>query len=650
MTKTFVTARSVKTFAGQKEFVANNFEQPASEFKLSAAAAATAVASDFGSYAVFKPDPVSTVSDVVGAQPIIGYTENNVTVAERLATSPAQNAQRYAEAGTRDLIQRLIALNPAIFPALGFTGVNLRDIPISGYSKKRVDPDHSAPVTLDDMINARGPDGEGIFKTDDNTSGDAAGTSNKDQGYYFYRAVSSVDNNVIILRRIEARIAEYKQLADEAVSLLNQISNWQAQANARIAVLDGEITTAGHHIAVAQSLRSDELIRISAVNARRRAILDRVDVVLYHKPRLTDRLALLPTTKASSVGSGGALQLPLRDLESVPQEMSQMVQNFGAALLSWFPALDGLPQFFDRPVMLMTAFNHVRQRADVRLRASGPMSFENQTFSTVGKFQDAAHSMIKMQAARNLDWRMAGLQLDSSLIDIEGIAACHRRLRHAATLGDMIDGGHGSAKASKLAAEQLEQLRKASESLYASFADTPTTLRLSWAEALLDDNGQANFQALHTLPGWLSIDVDLKREQQGLVDLLYQQVHVDHVEAVAAINRLILVALLIASHAPVSQLISARMVRPIFAQPGVIFDLAMDVDKVRIGMPIIVQNRPGEISARAIIDDIMNGQVRARIMEVPKPNVTLAIDSIVHLSESTVFKSTVLGAKAVQFR
>ena len=600
---------------------------------------------DLGAIIATNAGTVATVRDIEDAQPITGFTEKNVTVADRLANPPAQNAHQFAQAGTRDLIQRLIALNPKDGP---FTGVNLRDVLISGYSKGlpegavTVVAAATSPASLGDMIDRGGPDNTSFKITDNQVP--AAGATIPDQSNFFYRAVSAVDNNVIILRRIEARIAQYKQLADEASALLNQLTTWQSQADARLAVLDGEIINAKHHVAVAQSLKTDEVNRIDAVNAKRQAILKQVEVVVYHRPRLTDRFTLLPTTKASSVGLDGVLHVPLRELETVPQEMTQMVQNFRAAPLSWFPALDGVPQFFDRPILLMTAFNHIR------MRASAPILIDNEFPLSNGKFQGAASSMIKMQAARNLGWRRVGLQLDSNLIDVEGIAACHRRLRHAATLGDMIDGGHGSAKVSGHAARQLERLTKAAESLYASFADTSAVLRLSWAEALLEDNGQASFRALHTLPGWLSIDVDLKREQQGLVDLLYQQVHSDNAEAVTAINRLILVALLISAHAPVSQLISARMVRPIFALPGVIFDLTLDVSKVRIGMPLIVQNRPGEISARAIIDDIVGGQVRARILEVPKPNVTLSVDAVVHLSESVVFKTTVHNASAIQLR
>ena len=643
MAKSIFTELSNNSFGPQKQF---SSEKAVFIKKGQAQVALDKAGVDLGVIIATNTGTVATVRDIEDAQPITGFTEKNVTVADRLANPPAQNAHQFAQAGTNDLIQRLIALNPKDGP---FTGVNLRDVLISGYSKTLPDDaiTVAAPVTslasLGDMIDRGGPNNITAFKIIDNQVA-AAGTTFQDQSNFFYRAVSAVDNNVIILRRIEARIAQYKQLADEASALLNQLTTWQAQADARLAVLDGEITSARHHVAVAQSLKSDEMNRIDAVNTKRQAILKQVEVVVYHRPRLTDRFTLLPTTKASSVGLDGVLQVPLRELETVPQEMTQMVQNFRAAPLSWFPALDKVAQFFDRPILLMTAFNHVR------MRAFAPILIENEFPLSNGKFQGAANSMIKMQATRNADWRRAGLQLDSNLIDIEGIAACHRRLRHAATLGDMIDGGHGSAKASGSAARQLERLAKAAESLYASFADTSSVLRLGWAEALLEDNGQASFQALHSLPGWLSIDVDLKREQQGLVDLLYQQVHSDNVEAVTAINRLILVALLISAHAPVSQLISARMVRPIFAQPGVIFDLTLDVSKVRIGMPIIVQNRPGEISARAIIDDIVGGQVRARILEVPKPNVTLSVDAVVHLSESVVFKTTVHNASAIQLR
>jgi hypothetical protein len=578
-------------------------------------------------------DNVATASDIQSVQLAPKYEENNVTIGERLAISPAENAKQFAEAGLQELVQKLMALNPVGQP---YKAVNLRDINISGFTKTV--QEKTVDVTLTELFPVNNVSQFSKFQF--NKSSFAI----IDQASHFYQAVSAVDSHTIVLRQIEQRVAQYKQLLAEVIKLQAQLEDLQIQSEQRLAVIDGEITSARHHLAVAQLLKTEEMGRIAAVNSKRAAIIDRVDVVLFHKQRITDRFTSLPVAKASSVSVDGKLQIPLRNLGGVPPEISEMMQHFHAAPLSWFPALAQLPQFFDRPLMLIKAFEHVRMRATNSVFAIPQMP----RVST--SFLGAAQKLIAIQATRTHDWRKAGLSLDANIIENEGLWAGYQRLHQIATLGDMVDGGHGSGRASMLAASQLDDLSKAFESLYASFADTPAEKRLAWAESFLENTGQNSFKALYTLPGWLSIDIDLRREQQGLVDLLYQQVYGGNDEAITAINRLILVALLLAAHAPVSQLISARMVRAVAALPGVIFDLTLDLTKVRIGMGVTIQNRPGEISARAVIDDIVGGQARARIVEVPTPNISLAIDAHVQLSEALNFKSSIALNKMVHVR
>jgi hypothetical protein len=573
-----------------------------------------------------------TPRDVQEQVAVESLIEKNVTVAERLTILPAQNANQNALAGLQVLIQRLMALNPT---GKSYTGVNLRDKSASGYVKKGA----TTPATIGEMIDSGGPANQAAFTT---VGGDPSAVV--DQATHFYRAIVAVDNKVLILRQVEARIAEYKRLRDEAVALQKQLLVWQAEAESRLAIIIDEVETARHHLSLAQQLKAEEQNRIDAVNARRKVVRDSVDVVVFYKQRLLDRFTALPVTEASSISIDGTLQIPLRELDAVPADISDMVNNFRAAPLLWFPALESLPQFFDRPALVINAFEHIR----IRSATVAPPVF--QALPATNGFARAARSMIVLQSERANHWRKAGLQLDTQNIELEGIAASHRRLRQAATLGDMIDAGHGSAKAIKMSARQFESISRAAETLYASFADTPAERRLRWAEALMEDGGQMSFRALSVLPGWVTLTVDLRREQQGVVDQLYRQVADNNAEAVTAINRLVLVCLLVAAHAPVTQLLNARLLRPAVAQAGVLIDLALDVTNIRVGMAVTVQNNPGQTTARAVIDDIVGGLARARIVEAIEPNTTIGINALVQLSESMAFKSSILPGRQVHFK
>ncbi len=588
----------------------------------------------------------ATRNDIEDQHPVaVEPIEKNVTVAERLGISPAQNAHQYSVSGLRDLVHRLIGLNPS---DRAFGGVNLRDIAIAGYVNKQ--NGGSTPATLGELIDGGGPDNADKFHTSDaavSSVVNAAANNTmqiSDQAQYFYRAVTVVDYNILILRQVEKRISQYKALLEEARALQSRIADEQLKAQSRLNEVTDELVVARHHLSMVRQLKHEEELRIAGINAKREAILDKVDVVIFHKPRLTDRFTRLPVIDAASAELDGKPQITLRNLDGVPQDLTEMVQNFRKAPLSWFRSLAGLPQFFDRPAMLFTAFEHVRLRSEM-IQSVGP-----ETPPSTSTFAASARRIIGLQAEQSNAWRQLGRTLDTQTIDMDGLVACHRRLRQAATLGDMIDGGHGSAKASKSAVAQLDLIEQAAESLYASFAEAPARLRLGWAEALMDGDGQLTLRDLHSLSDWLTLGADMCREQQGLVDILYQQIEQGNADAETAINRLILVALLVACHAPVTQLVGARMVRAVAAQPGVIFDLDVDIAKARVGMPVTIQNEPGSFSARAVVDDIVGGRARARILETLRPNITLAADAIVQLSDAPAFSMSAVRSSMVQLR
>ena len=124
---------------------------------------------DLGVLVSETPVFVATASDVQNQLLVASTIENNLTVAERLSTTPAHNARQYARAGLQNLIVRLMGLNIKGQP---YAGVNLRNITISGYSKVPLDPNKQPPdppvaVTLGDVIDAGGPDNVKLFKFDD---------------------------------------------------------------------------------------------------------------------------------------------------------------------------------------------------------------------------------------------------------------------------------------------------------------------------------------------------------------------------------------------------------------------------------------------------------------------------------------------------
>jgi len=184
-----------------------------------------------------------------------------------------------------------------------------------------------------------------------------------------------------------------------------------------------------------------------------------------------------------------------------------------------------------------------------------------------------------------------------------------------ASLGDLIAGDHQRPQLTSLASQEIEQIGQVAACLHDSFGDTPPVVRLGWAEILSEFDQPAPLDRLSGLPQWNELDLDLKRTQQGFVDWLFSRIDRSIPAAVQAINELVRVCLLMAAHAPVDRIIPARLVAPARAEVGSRFDIAVDIRQARIGMVALVRSDDGKAVARAIVEDLSEGQARARVTQ-----------------------------------
>src|SRR5690606_16324000 len=83
-----------------------------------------------------------------------------------------------------------------------------------------------------------------------------------------------------------------------------------------------------------------------------------------------------------------------------------------------------------------------------------------------------------------------------------------------------------------------------------------------------------------------------------------------------AVSEYVRVCLLMAAHAPVDKIIPARLVEPAPAKVGTRLTLALDVSRVRTGMLTLVRDDRDRIVSQAVVEDISEGVVRARITQL----------------------------------
>ena len=88
------------------------------------------------------------------------------------------------------------------------------------------------------------------------------------------------------------------------------------------------------------------------------------------------------------------------------------------------------------------------------------------------------------------------------------------------------------------------------------------------------------------------------------------------------INDLVRVCILLASHAPVNQIIAGTLHEAVTVKPGGLVKIAVDPTVVRIGMPVAIY-REQEVVAHAVVSDLIGGLASAQVVKTVQAAVQL---------------------------
>jgi hypothetical protein len=185
-----------------------------------------------------------------------------------------------------------------------------------------------------------------------------------------------------------------------------------------------------------------------------------------------------------------------------------------------------------------------------------------------------------------------------------------------ASLGDVIDARHGNAKLAGDAAAMVVELREIATCLHAEFAAVSPALRLAWSERLSQFDANTDLRDLSTLPRWGELSRTARRRFQDFAYWLFARVDPNQKEALDLINDLIRIMLLLASHAPVNQLIDGHIPRPtpVFLG-GLVLVKAFDPVRIRAGMDVVIWDKT-QVIARAKVEDLRAGDTAIRLSHV----------------------------------
>jgi hypothetical protein len=172
--------------------------------------------------------------------------------------------------------------------------------------------------------------------------------------------------------------------------------------------------------------------------------------------------------------------------------------------------------------------------------------------------------------------------------------------------------------------------------LYGRFGKVAPQVRLAWAEQLSQYDDPVNLRNLASLPRWDAIEYLDRRELQGLADWLFERVDATEPQAVALMSDLVRLCILLASHAPVNDIVAGHVHQAVVVQPGARVELAADVTKVRVGMQVLLYAESAggpEVVARGVVEDLGDGKAAARVVQAARPTVNLSVNARVQFLE-----------------
>lgn len=459
---------------------------------------------------------------------------------------------------------------------------------------------------------------------------DALGGDNSDEAVHFSRGVKHADMSIASLRAVADRIQLYRRLIALCRATLAEIEAHLARLTTRLQSVGDELSETRHDVAVAQALLKEEAERIKGINDRRATVLqEHVNLLVFHRPRSVEgRIdvpvrVLEPSLRVAPVPACLAEDLPQ------PPDFQALAEVLRHSPAAWFKHA---PRWIEQVNQLEPLRTFVARAAErsLGLQARLPVA-------SSGRFSVAVSRVIRTRLAVSTARLPAVQTLTPTVVASLSWSGLVHRAQAVLTLGQLVDAG--PAGLARIAAEELTNLFKVGACLHQDFSRTTPFLRLLWAEQFSQFDGPADFRDLSQLPRWSEVAFTLRRELQAHTDWLYSRVDASQPDALELIHDLVRVALLLASHAPVNQLLTGQLAESVpQPSPGARLPLRVDPRFLRIGMEVLIdQPHPDprqSVRIRAVIEDLNGDQASARITALPQSGALDPAKATVRFSAS----------------
>src|SRR5262249_12480123 len=132
-------------------------------------------------------------------------------------------------------------------------------------------------------------------------------------------------------------------------------------------------------------------------------------------------------------------------------------------------------------------------------------------------------------------------------------------LQANAAVADLIFSNSVHAEIANATARLIQQISSVAACLWARVSRALPVNRLEWAEFLRGPGASVQLPSLAVLPGWNAQPFTDRQQMQLFVDWLFLQIDNGNAAAFAFMSDVVRVAILLASHAPVNDVIAGAI-------------------------------------------------------------------------------------------
>ena len=441
------------------------------------------------------------------------------------------------------------------------------------------------------------------------------GSEGDDESAYLSSAVTTLESVIAYLRAVEGRIGAISSAVDQVATQVKVFDDVQNRWEGALAMADQDLDEARHDLRVATSLIDEEGRRLDALREhRQKVIAEEVKFVAYVRPRALE---------AHRAGDTLGLQLPgafddplpdaLRQDADLPEELEEMIAALREMPLAWFASNPELAARFRSPRYLDRLYLAVKTRAQIRYAAmvNNPLGLAVRTRGTAPAFRAARHVVSGYQGLM-LNILKSRAALDIVALNRASWADRRRRALADMSLNDIIESGT-QPRVARRAIVEIERIERVLHAQMQLFRKVPSPVRLLWAQSLSVFDQVTSLRNLMRLPSWDRIDYDLAKKLQRLNNWLFRRMEKGVAEADALMTDLVRVSILLAAHAPVAEIVTARIDVNQTVQPGGAIDLVVRRGVPQIGMQVAVFNA-GQVQARGVLRDLSGSRAKVEMV------------------------------------